>query len=92
MPDVPQAVEEEDDAEEEQQVVVAGDHVLGAEVEERHQAALLHEGAIRGRHAVGRQVRAEPEPGNGQDQRRRRESNESRCHEGSSDGVILGWP
>ena len=45
-------VEEEDDAHEEEQMVVAGHHVLGAEIQERHQAALFHEGAIGGRDAV----------------------------------------
>ena len=33
--DVSQAVKEEDHAEEKQQVIVTGDHVLGAEVQER---------------------------------------------------------
>ena len=61
--DVTQPVEEEDDAEEEQQMVVAGDHVLGAEIQERHQAALLHERLVGGRDAMGREI-----GGRGQDQ------------------------
>ena len=61
-------------------MVVAGDHVLGAEVEKRHQAALLHERAVGGGDTVRRQAghgnhAHEPDDGRGptDDARHRRE-------------------
>ncbi|MCY1415170.1 hypothetical protein D9M71_306420 [compost metagenome] len=53
--DVLQAIEEEDYPDQEQQVVVAGDHVLGAEVDEgqqQHPAAFLDEALVAFGHAV----------------------------------------
>ena len=58
-PHIAEAEEKEDDTEEEEQMVVASDHVFGAQVEKRHQAALLHEGAIGRRHAVRNKLRWE---------------------------------
>ena len=53
--DVLQPVEEEDDAEQEQQVVVAGDHVLGAKIEERRMSGpdFLDKALVAERHGVG---------------------------------------
>jgi hypothetical protein len=57
--DVLQAVQKEDHADEEQQVVVAGDHVLGAEVNEGQQvdaAGLFEVGFVVFGYAVGLDV------------------------------------
>ena len=55
-PNVLHSVKEEDHAEKEQQVVVAGDHVLGAHVDERHQqyaGTFLDKALVTFRHAMG---------------------------------------
>ncbi|MCY1299650.1 hypothetical protein D9M70_491880 [compost metagenome] len=59
QPNILEAVEEEDHPEQEQQVVVAGDHVLGAHVHERHQqhaAAFLDETLVAFGHAMGERL------------------------------------
>ena len=95
--DVLHAIEEEDDADQEEQVVVAGHHVLGAEVEERHDRRAvdtLHEHRVARRDAVGPGHR-----GHEPDERRRRDDAKGALHwpgwgsagGAATAGLYLAW-